>query len=55
MSESHTDRMPSVTVSHLSEVRGGSRVAPAFGYTAVGAPAIAANLVVTKTGFTVAG
>jgi len=55
MSESHTDRMPSVKVSRLSEMRGASRVTPTFGYTSVGAPALAARLTVTKTGFTVAG
>lgn len=55
MSESHTDRMPGVTVRGLNEMRGASRVTPTFGYTAVGAPALAATLTVTKTGFTVAG
>jgi hypothetical protein len=55
MSESHTDRMPRVTVRGLTEMRGPNRVTPAFGYTAVGAPALAASLTVTKNGFTVAG
>jgi hypothetical protein len=55
MTESHTDRMPDVTVSRLAQRVGGAAVAPAFGYTVVGAPALAADLTVTRTGFTVAG
>jgi hypothetical protein len=54
MTESHTGRMPGVTVSRLSTSLDGSAAAPVFGYTAVGAPALAARLTISRDGFTVA-
>jgi hypothetical protein len=51
---SHTGRMPGVAVSRRSTSLDGGAAAPVFGYTAVGAPALAARLTISRDGFTVA-
>jgi hypothetical protein len=53
MTESHTDVMADVAVTRLVRTQAGATSPAAFGYTAVGAPALGALLDVARAGFTV--